>query len=99
MLRNDFKDFVKVNEVLEEIVDKYGWKDRLFLAKIINFWQEISVGIPAAHVRIWKFEGGQLFMSVKSAAWRNEIFLRKDEIVKKINEKIGQNAVNELIIR
>jgi len=45
------------------------------------------------------FRKGRLVIKVKSAVVRNELSFQKSEILKKINEKIEEGIVKEIILK
>jgi predicted nucleic acid-binding Zn ribbon protein len=39
---------------------------------------------------------GTLIVSVKSGAWRNELSMRKQEIIRRINELVGDEILKDI---
>ena len=39
---------------------------------------------------------GVLFIKVESATWKQELYMQKNEIINKINKKIGSKAIKEI---
>ena len=39
---------------------------------------------------------GVLFIKVESATWKQELHMQKNEIINKINKKIGSKAIKEI---
>lgn len=85
-----------LGEAIEELVQSLGIKKKLHEYEAVLQWEQI-VGEQIAKVttatRITK---GVLFVKVKTSTWRNELTIRKPEIVKKINDTIGEEIVNDI---
>lgn len=64
-----------------------------------GYWPEVVGEAFARHARVEKIDNGRLFVSVESAAWRSEIMLRREEILQRLNERLGAEVVKELIVR
>ncbi len=45
------------------------------------------------------FKEGRLFLETESSAWAQEIWLQKEILKKKINNKIGENVVKEIKLK
>lgn len=42
------------------------------------------------------FKSGKLFLHAESSAWAAEIFSNRSDIIRKMNEKLGQETVKEI---
>jgi predicted nucleic acid-binding Zn ribbon protein len=85
--------------ILEQFLRERGLDKKLREHSVPDIWQEL-IGENAARVsQVRRFEHGQLMVEVHAPVWRTELLLRREEIRKKINERIGQEMVREIIIR
>ena len=87
-----------LKSVLNEIIKAHGWEDKIAETKMPEIWAEV-VGEKVSEIsKVQKFDEGKLFIIVKSSTWRFELLRRADRIIEKINKKIGQDTVCELIV-
>jgi len=85
-----------LGDALDELVETLGIKKKLREQDVFVFWDK-AVGERIAGVakptRILK---GILFVSVKTGAWRNELSMRKQEIVGRLNEILADEIVKDI---
>jgi predicted nucleic acid-binding Zn ribbon protein len=85
-----------LGDALDELVETLGIKKKLREQDVFVFWDK-AVGERIAGVakptRILK---GTLFVSVKTGAWRNELSMRKQEIVGRLNEILADEIVKDI---
>ncbi|MBI3788312.1 MAG: DUF721 domain-containing protein [Ignavibacteriales bacterium] len=85
-----------LGEAIEELVQSLGIKKKLHEYEAVLQWEQIvgeQIAKVATATRIIK---GVLFVKVKTSTWRNELTIRKPEIMKKINTTIGEEIVNDI---
>lgn len=71
-----------------------------FLASLITTSWSRAVGKQIAEIsEPLYFKDGRLFVKVKSAAWRQELSMMRQEIIERINRNIERNVVNEIVFR
>lgn len=85
-----------LGEALDELVESLGIKKKLREQEVFTLWDE-AVGERIAKVakptRILK---GTLFISVSNGTWRNELNMRKQEIVGRLNEILAEEIVKDI---
>jgi predicted nucleic acid-binding Zn ribbon protein len=85
-----------IGDAIEELVAQLGIKKKLHEQDVFVVWDEAvgtriaGVAHPARMLR------GTLIVSVKSGAWRNELSMRKQEIVQKLNKLLGAEIVKDI---
>jgi predicted nucleic acid-binding Zn ribbon protein len=85
-----------VGEAIEELVTQLGIKKKLHEQDAFVVWDE-AVGERIAKVAIpTRILRGTLIVSVKSGPWRNELNMRKQEVVRRINELLGGEIVKDI---
>jgi predicted nucleic acid-binding Zn ribbon protein len=85
-----------IGEVLEDLVQKLGVKKRLQEYEALLRWEEVvgeQIARVATAVRITK---GILVIKVRSSVWRNELNMRKGEIIQKLNDALGGSIVTDI---
>ena len=88
-----------LNDVLKELITKFGWQEKFDLSYMMNNWTEIMGSKFAEVTKPTKLKDAVLTVETNSSVWRTELFYRREQIIEKINTIIGKIAVKELIIR
>jgi predicted nucleic acid-binding Zn ribbon protein len=66
---------------------------------IIKMWKEIAGAYIAKASQVEKIYQGILYVKVKNAAWRNELMFKKENIIEKMNQQLGKDAVKDIIFK
>ena len=67
--------------------------------ELIESWEEmVGRAIGRATQKIY-IRNGKLYVVLSSSVVRNELHMLRDEIVRKLNERIGEQIITELILR
>lgn len=81
---------------LDELVDKLGIRKKLREQDVFTVWAE-AVGERIAQVTTpVRIVRGTLVVSVATSVWRNELTMRKKEIVARLNEIMAEEIVRDL---
>lgn len=84
---------------LETLVRQLGITNKMRQATILSSWAEI-VGEQIARVtEAERIENGILFVKTLNAPWRNELTMRRLEIMEKLNTAAGSKVVKEIRFR
>jgi predicted nucleic acid-binding Zn ribbon protein len=85
-----------LGETLEELVEKLGIKRKLQEYEAVERWGDI-VGQQIARVTsATGITKGVLFVRVRASTWRNELTMRKEEIIRKLNHVLGEEIVKDI---
>jgi predicted nucleic acid-binding Zn ribbon protein len=85
-----------VGQVLDDLVSNLGLGRKLREYEAVTRWDEI-VGEHIARVATaTRITDGTLFVSVKTGSWRNELMLRKRDVIAQLNAALGGNVVREI---
>ncbi|MFZ9761215.1 MAG: DUF721 domain-containing protein [Candidatus Kapaibacteriota bacterium] len=88
-----------IADILNELIKEHGWEHSIAAHKLPELWNDL-LGDKAQSMCIFqRFDEGKLYIHVTSAPWRNELTLRKIELLQKLNQKIGYSLVKEIIFR
>lgn len=91
---------VPLSELLKGFTRTRGIDESIKKASIPQVWASVvgpSAGKACKDVRM--LENGVLRVTVESSVWRNEIFLRRDDLRQKMNEKLGRTMVKGIELR
>ena len=85
-----------VGDAIEELIAQLGIKKKLHEQDAFLVWDQ-AVGERIAKVATpTRMLRGTLIVSVKSGAWRNELSMRKPEIIRRINELLNGEVVKDI---
>ena len=85
-----------LGDALDELVDNLGIRKKLREQEVMDFWDKAVGGRIAEIARPTRILKGTLFVSVKSGAWRNELSMRKGEILARLNEIVNEEIVKDI---
>jgi predicted nucleic acid-binding Zn ribbon protein len=88
-----------LNEILNKYLDNIPNRKRLKRGMILSFWPEVVGKAIAKQTERIHFEHGKLVVHVKNPAWRNEIHRQRFSITKKLNKKVGDDIIKEIVVR
>lgn len=88
-----------LNSILRDFMKKIPRHKELNRGMILHLWPEVVGTRVAKATRDLHFERGNLIVKVESEAWRHELHMSRFSIRKKLNEKVGNETVTEIIIR
>lgn len=85
--------------VLHELIDRLGYREGIDAARAVEAWPELA-GPTVANVTesVW-MRNGQLFVKVRSAAWRHQLHLQREGWRRRLNEHLGREVVDEIVFR
>jgi len=87
----------RLGVLLTKLLDELGLHRKIQQYDIVSSWPAI-VGEKIAQVtEAYKIERGVLFVRVRTSEWRNELVMRKPEILQKIN--IQQTIITDIVFR
>ncbi len=85
-----------IDSVLHELIGSLGIESKLQEYDAVNRWNEIMGEQIAKASNALGIKQGILHVHVKTSAWRNELTMRKKEIIEKINASIGSDIVKDI---
>ncbi len=84
---------------LETVIRQLGITNKMKQAQILSAWADI-VGEHIARVtEAERIENGILFVKTLNAPWRNELTMRRLEIMEKLNAAAGSRVIKEIRFR
>lgn len=87
----------QLGTLLAKLLDEFGLRRKLKEYDVVTAWPDI-VGEKIAKVtEAYKIDRGVLFVRVRTSEWRNELVMRKPEILQKIN--VRETIVTDILFR
>ncbi len=88
-----------IKEAIELLLKAYKLDERLAEKKLIASWENVMGKMIAKHTTDLSIRHKQLFVTLDSAALRNELALAKSKIISSLNEFVGSEVINEIVLR
>jgi len=85
-----------VGSVLDNLVAELGLGKKLREYEAVTRWEEIVGEHIARAATPTRIVDGTLFVSVRAGSWRNELMLRKRELVAQLNSALGGEVVRDI---
>jgi predicted nucleic acid-binding Zn ribbon protein len=82
--------------IIRKLFTDLGMGERLKRAEALEAWGEV-VGEQIARISsAERIVGKKLFVHVENSAWRNELSLKKPEILNKLNKHLGGTYIEDI---
>ncbi len=88
-----------LKQVLKSMVETYRLKARLNQTKIQRSWETVMGAAIAKYTREIKIRKNKLFITIDSAPLRQELSFGKEKIAKLMNQELGEDFIQEVVIR
>jgi len=93
----------KTNEVslgaaIESMLSELNLRHGVYEAKIEAMWESIMGRTIARHTTNINLKGDRLYLTVDSAALRNELFYSREKIRDVVNKEIGKDIIKDVFI-
>ena len=85
-----------LKKAIEDAVEGAGIKSALNQERAIILWGAVVGEVVFNVAKAEKIESGTLTVRVETSVWRQELHMQKEEIIKKINKKIGTTAIRDI---
>ena len=83
--------------VLEELIDRMGFRAELDEARAVDAWPEVAgATISGLTERAW-MRDGRLFVKLRSAPWRHQLHLQREAWRDRLNHQLGRPIVAEVV--
>tara|TARA_B100000886_G_scaffold151000_1_gene102662 strand:- start:1325 stop:1600 length:276 start_codon:yes stop_codon:yes gene_type:complete len=86
----------RLKKVLKKTIENSSFKNAILQENAVSMWSDV-VGKNISEIsKATSVDRGVLFVKVESATWKQELYMQKNEIINKINKKIGSKAIKEI---
>ena len=86
----------RLKQAIEEAIDSAGIKSALSQEAAVVLWGSVVGKTVSSVTKAERVESGVLIVKVETAVWRQELHMQKEEIINKVNKKIGTRAIREI---
>jgi predicted nucleic acid-binding Zn ribbon protein len=88
-----------IGEVLKQYLKENNLEKKLAHSNVIGSWETFMGKMVANHTKKLYFSDKTLFVELDSAALRNELSFRIEEMKKTINSEAGEEIVKEIVLK
>ena len=89
---------LSIRELIDDFIDQTHIEDKLYETRIRTAWSEIMSPFVRFTASLY-IKDKVLFVSLTSSVVRNELMMRKSEICKALNEKVGKEVIVDIVFR
>lgn len=87
-----------IGGLLEAVLAEMGLSQKMLEFRILAEWENAVGPQMAKWSQAKRVNNGRLEVVVKSAVWRTQLSFVKQEIVDRLNKKLGKKVVRELVL-
>ena len=88
-----------IGEIIHLYLNDRNWNQRIDGYNILQSWKDMVPKSVFLNTKPVKIQNDSIFIKVKNHVWANELKNRKGEIIKLINNKIGEDLIKNIIIK
>lgn len=89
----------KVGGVILQYLREMGLETPLNEHRLINAWDTVLGPAVSKYTKDLKIYNQVLFVTVSSAALRNELMMRRTELVVRLNAQVGAQVITQIVLR
>ena len=93
------KNTQKIDEVVKEYLKALKIDDKLKEVKLIKSWEEVVGKTIARSTNNIFINNRKLFIKLNSSVIRNELFMLREGLKKALNDKAGEEIIDEIILK
>ena len=86
----------ELKAILDSVLKNAGIDKAVLQNKSLILWDEVVGDKIAEHTSAQDVKHGTLRVRVATPVWRNELALRKKEILKKLNNRLGKKVIKDI---
>ena len=86
-----------IKNILNKLLDKLDIKKGILQGRAFILWEDVVGEMSSKNTTPLKIENGRMFVTTKNCVWRQELFCQKNEIIKKLNLRLGSNFIKDII--
>ncbi len=99
MLHKRNKSEEKLSDTIGDFINQDKIKPKYFQTSINSVWKELMGEMVAGYTSSIKVSGNKLILVITSGPLKHELAYNKDKLINKINERMGEDYIKEIIIR
>ena len=89
---------VRIAQVINEVLDEYKIDGKLKETRIIASWPEVLGPLARPTDKLY-IKNKVLFVNLSSSVIRNELSMMRSTLVQRLNEKAGEEVIQDIVFR
>jgi predicted nucleic acid-binding Zn ribbon protein len=85
-----------LDSALNDVIGSLGIEKKLREYRAVTEWDAVVGSHIAKESTPMKIIKGVLVVRVRRSTWRNELLMRKPEIIQKLNDALGEGTVKDI---
>ena len=86
----------KLKAAINKLLQTAGLESSVSQNKALLIWDDVVGAKVAENTTPEKVEAGTLYIKASNPTWRQELMFKKEEILKKLNKKLGEKIIKEI---
>jgi len=86
----------RVSDILTAILKDRGWNRIVRQHRVFDEWDEAVGSIIAQNARPIRIDRGVILVIVSSPAWTQELTMRKETIIGRLNDRLGEPLITDI---
>jgi predicted nucleic acid-binding Zn ribbon protein len=88
-----------LNAAIGGLIDARGWREAAAVGSVFGRWAEVVGPELAEHTRPESLADGELTVTADSTAWATQVRLLAAHLVRRLNDDLGDGAVQRVRVR
>ena len=89
----------RVDGVIMQYLREFGLETPLNEHRLIQAWDTVLGPAVSKYTKELRIYNQVLFVTVSSAAIRNELMMRRTELVSRLNSHVGAQVITQIVLR
>lgn len=89
----------QIRDILKEFLQENKLDSRFKERNLVESWEELMGKTISRATKSIYIKDRKLFVIISSSIIRNELYMLKTEIVKKLNQRVGEDIITDLILK
>ena len=94
--RKKTKGFDSLSDILPNVIKKFRHSPDEQLLQVFEIWNRIVGESVSQNAQPSAFKGRLLLVEVNSSVWMHQLQFLKEDIIRKINETMGEDVVEDI---
>jgi len=93
------KSALPIRDIIQECLKEQNLNQRLLENRAVSYWERVlGPSVAKATSRIYIHQG-TLYVELTSSVLRNELLMWKDRIIINLNQAIGEDIVQNIVLK
>ena len=88
-----------ISEVIRQYLKELQLEQKLKEVSLTGQWEEVVGRIIASKTERITIRDGIMYIHIRSSVVKNELMMIREELVKALNERAGEELVKEIVFR